>query len=328
MKKRIIALAAIFTLTLGTIANAEGQIGISGINIPIQKDFVDVNVGDWFYSAAKYAKAEGIFNGNEKGEFSPRSNITKAEMAQILFNIKSKSKSNANSYGVSDKWYKDAMEYALSENIVSSKIKATDYGAGSQVSRAEVFDMMYSFGLSEGFAKEISIDTNALEKFADKSKIQSENINAITWLVTNQILNGQLNNNKLYLNPSASITRAEVATIMQNLNSFTSKVKVVTEGKNLVIYAKATSGTGFVWNVDKPVSEIVNITSSYQTNEAAVQMVGGKGTTVFTISGKKSGTETVTFSYLRPWEGKESTIDSFTYEFTVDKNKNVTYKIK
>lgn len=71
------------------------------------------------------------------------------------------------------------MEYALSENITSSKIKATDYGAGSELSRAEVFDMMYSFGLSESFAKAISIDTNALEKFADSAKVQNENRNAI-----------------------------------------------------------------------------------------------------------------------------------------------------
>ncbi|MCQ2749296.1 MAG: S-layer homology domain-containing protein [Clostridia bacterium] len=245
MNKKLVLFALIGTLLLGSKSLA-AELPASTFYVPIEYDFVDVKPGDWYFSAAKYAKAQGIFNGNDKGEFNPKSNITRAEMAQILYNIKTTEKTNANSYGVSDKWYKPAMEYALSENITSSKIKATDFGAGAQLSRSEVFDMMYSFGLSEGFAKDISIDTNALEVFADKAKVQSENKTAITWLVANKILNGQLNGGKLYINPSASITRAEVATIMQNLNDYTSKVKSNIDGKSFVIVVKANPTTGYV----------------------------------------------------------------------------------
>lgn len=64
---------------------------------------IDVKPSDWYFNAAKYAKANGILNGNEKGEFNPKGKITRAEMAQILFNIKTTSKTNANSFEVSDK---------------------------------------------------------------------------------------------------------------------------------------------------------------------------------------------------------------------------------
>ena len=87
MFKKITLFSILFALVLVTKTNAM-EIISSGVNIPLENDFVDVKPGDWYFEAAKYSKSQGIFQGNEKNEFSPKSNITRAEMAQILFNIK------------------------------------------------------------------------------------------------------------------------------------------------------------------------------------------------------------------------------------------------
>ena len=47
--------------------------------------FSDVRESDWFYDAVKYVNQNGLMVGDKNGRFNPRSNLTRAEFAQILY---------------------------------------------------------------------------------------------------------------------------------------------------------------------------------------------------------------------------------------------------
>ena len=61
---------------------------VTAFNIP-KKDnavsFSDVSADDWFYEYVDIASANGIVNGNDEGRFLPSSEITRQDMAVMLF---------------------------------------------------------------------------------------------------------------------------------------------------------------------------------------------------------------------------------------------------
>lgn len=56
------------------------------------KGFDDVKDTDWFYEAVKYCAEEGLMKGTGDGSFEPEKAVTRAELAQVLFNLNQKQK--------------------------------------------------------------------------------------------------------------------------------------------------------------------------------------------------------------------------------------------
>lgn len=63
-------------------------------SIPVEGDdkmeFKDVEQGKWYTKAIDYVSDKGLMKGYEDGTFKPNSTITRAEMAQILYNLRNK----------------------------------------------------------------------------------------------------------------------------------------------------------------------------------------------------------------------------------------------
>lgn len=51
--------------------------------------FEDVSENDWFFDAVKYCANSGLMTGTGEGKFEPNRALTRAELAQVLFNMKS-----------------------------------------------------------------------------------------------------------------------------------------------------------------------------------------------------------------------------------------------
>ena len=55
-----------------------------------EKSFTDVPSDAWFYNSVQTAAAKGIINGRENGSFGAGENITRQDMAVIVYNMASK----------------------------------------------------------------------------------------------------------------------------------------------------------------------------------------------------------------------------------------------
>ena len=95
-----------------------------------QNSFSDVNEkdGKWYIDAVAWAAANGIVGGVGNGKFDPEGNITREQMATILFRYAQKksvdTSKRGNLSGFPDNgnisaWAKDTMQWAVAESIIN-----------------------------------------------------------------------------------------------------------------------------------------------------------------------------------------------------------------
>ena len=90
-----------------------------------ESTYSDVKTGDWYYDAVIWATEAGVVNGMGDGTFAPNDNITRQEMATMLYRLAKAEKveedklaSFPDAASVAD-WAKDAMNWAVSTEIVN-----------------------------------------------------------------------------------------------------------------------------------------------------------------------------------------------------------------
>ena len=90
-----------------------------------ESTYSDVKTGDWYYNAVVWATEAGVVNGMGDGTFAPNDNITRQEMATMLYRLAKAEKveedklaSFPDAASVAD-WAKDAMNWAVSTEIVN-----------------------------------------------------------------------------------------------------------------------------------------------------------------------------------------------------------------
>ena len=57
------------------------------IDRPWNNPFSDVSEGDWYYEAVRFVHERGLMNGYSDGRFGPNDTLSRAQLAQILFNL-------------------------------------------------------------------------------------------------------------------------------------------------------------------------------------------------------------------------------------------------
>ncbi|MGM9562639.1 MAG: leucine-rich repeat protein [Faecousia sp.] len=93
-----------------------------------ENTFIDVPDGTWYTEAVAWAAANGVVGGVGNGKFEPEGNITREQMATILFRYAQKKGIDTSKRGelsgfpdsgkVSS-WAKDAMQWAVAEDIIN-----------------------------------------------------------------------------------------------------------------------------------------------------------------------------------------------------------------
>lgn len=103
---------------------------ISGSPSAPDSSFSDAASGDWFYNAVSWASDNGLMNGVGGGRFSPNQNLTRQQLALILFQYanmeRASTEERANLEGYSDQasvaaWGREALEWAVAEGLISSR---------------------------------------------------------------------------------------------------------------------------------------------------------------------------------------------------------------
>lgn len=197
------AASLIVSSALGESSPVESQTAVFSEN----GTFTDVTPGDWFYEAVEYCRENGLMAGKGSGRFAPNDNMTRAELATVLYRH---AKSPAVTSGPDfidvkgDTWYTKAVAWAQENNIVSGYGNGR-FGTNDPVRREDIAVIFWRYAGRPEVGKDA--------EFADMSKVSSYALEAVDWAKANGIVSGKGNN---HFDPKGCATRAEVATMLMN----------------------------------------------------------------------------------------------------------------
>ena len=174
---------------------------------------------DWYTEYVQYVYNNDLMTGI-KGtrHFAPNDNITKAQVAQVLYNMEGKP-------GVADRsvftelkdvyeseWYADAVAWAYNTGVVTGDLNAKKFFPNADVTREQLALMMYRYAKYKGYDASQTSDFAGLtgaEKIADWAK------DGVTWAVGAGLISGIEKNGVKDIAPQGNASRAQVAAILQ-----------------------------------------------------------------------------------------------------------------
>ncbi len=112
-----------------------------------QCSFNDVSENDWFYPYAAAAQSSGIANGNSSGNFDGNANITRQDMAVMIYRAKKDLSDNANDFEASDadeisEYARDAVKALYSAGIINGMGDGS-FGPKMFATRAQAIKIIY-----------------------------------------------------------------------------------------------------------------------------------------------------------------------------------------
>ncbi|MBU5668496.1 S-layer homology domain-containing protein [Peptoniphilus sp. MSJ-1] len=173
----------------------------------LAKGFKDVPKNAWYHNTITELSDKGIITGYEDNTFKPNKKVTYAEFLTLLNNkIGQKQAQNTDPNKL---WYKDTFDY-LKQNGVIEKIE----NPNAEIPRKEMAKY-----LAKGLEKlqNEKQNTKAPEKIKDFNTIEEAYKPYVATGVNLGILTGDENGN---FHAEDSLTRAEAATIIKNLDKY------------------------------------------------------------------------------------------------------------
>lgn len=193
--KKILALILVCLMSVSTVAFAA--------------DFSDVD-GHWAINAINNAAENGLITGSE-GRFYPDDNMTRAEMATIVVRAFGATE-DADISEFTDVLPTDWFYASMSKAVAMGAFNGSDgkLNPENSITRQEAFVVLSRvFGL----AVNEDIDPSILNQFSDKGMIEDWAEKDVAAIITAGYVGGSDGK----LNPTANITRAEFAAVMDRL---------------------------------------------------------------------------------------------------------------
>ena len=203
-------------------ASSAAQVAVEGYYLPGQEEpeedpetpsdspYRDVDQEDWFYEAVMYAYEHDIMSGMGDGLFSPKVKLSRAMIAQVLYNMEgAPSASGGETFqdvGQGD-WFYDAVAWASANGIMGGYGDGT-FGPEADLKREEMAITLYRYAQFKGR------DTSAvgdLSLFPDGDSVSSWAREGMSWITGAGLLLGDENNR---LQPAGTATRAEAAQLL------------------------------------------------------------------------------------------------------------------
>jgi len=193
--------------TDGVVVYVNGSCDIQFIEN--QKIFDDVNE-QWYTEAVTFVSAREIMNGVSENTFAPDELLSRAMMAQILYNFDEDRVSGLGS-GFKDipfgSWFDDAVNWAAAAALVNGFGDNT-FRPYDSITREQMVVILYRYFNFKGYKVSASSDLTA---FSDADKVSEWALDAVEWAVGNGLISGV---SQTVLAPDSAASRAEVATIM------------------------------------------------------------------------------------------------------------------
>ncbi len=180
-----------------------------GKAIPAQcygEQYKDLDRTAWYHEYVDYMVGTGFMNGVSTDMFDPSGKMTRAMLVTVLWRAQGEPSVNGENpfVDVADgKWYTDAIIWAASEGIVNGITEDT-FAPDSFVTREQIASILWRL------AGKVSAN-GTLESFPDGDAVSNYAVEAMVWAVETGLLKGD---DQGKLNPTATATRAEVATFL------------------------------------------------------------------------------------------------------------------
>lgn len=173
--------------------------------------YYDVYDSFWGISQIRNVYDKGYMNGVTCVNFDINGKVTRAQFAQILYNIAGRPSvtyTGQFSDVPEDQWYAAAVSWAAETGLVKGYPDGR-FGPNDSIKREDIAVILYHRAGSQ------SADPQDLEsRFSDADAIDEYAWEAVNWAVASGVINGNANGT---LEPRGNATRAQSATIITNI---------------------------------------------------------------------------------------------------------------
>lgn len=187
--------------------------------------FNDVNPNDWYTTddVLGYVTENGLMNGYGNGKFGPYETVSRAQVAQILWNMAGKPLVGAKSFSdvPDNEWYAPAVKWARAKGVISGYGDTNKFGPNDPVTREQLCLMLCNY--SEKIAGvDISTESwhlawayGAIPIFADEYYISDWARDAVLWAQSCGVVSGIKHPNatsyEICFDPQSNAQRSQVA---------------------------------------------------------------------------------------------------------------------
>lgn len=260
--------------------------------VTAENPFADT-YGKWYEEPVTYVYTYGLIQGFEDSLFHPDEDVSRAELAAILYRLYCKEQNTAAETPAPEElWYEPAKKWAENNKIMEDFITDNGFDADTALKREEIIYMIYNAYNINHKAEDIS--DIALDQFTDSSESDAYSINAVKWAVKNKIIMGDDNQR---LNPQNNVTRGETSAIIERYLkncSFENKSETPnpTSSFNTLADAEAAAGYSFPkLNINGFTETGFSVINRYNTSNSVIEVSGhylGKAVTIRTGKGDRA----------------------------------------
>lgn len=188
--------------------------------------FDDVLSGDWFYESISFASRSGIMKGyaNQQLAFGPNDNITRAQMAIVLYNYLgngeiSPAAQMADVSQSADCYYRNAVNWAVSHRVMNGYADGSNrFGVDDPITREQVAIVFANLLAKDNELQEPTEESlSAFSSMPDHDSTDDWARESVIWALGKKILSGarQADGTRL-VEPTMNCSRAMTATVMVN----------------------------------------------------------------------------------------------------------------
>lgn len=271
-----------------------------GVDVTVTKttEFSDVPQGKWFYPAVQWAAENKIVSGMGDGIFAPNDNITREQLALILYNFISKyCKVDLSGYSVDlEATYTDAAEISGWARKAVSALSAMQmmYGKGSgtfvprgNATRAEAAAMAHRLFNYYNSTPECYLLTGSALVPTFVQDFDGNEYDKSVW----RYLDGRADFNQLILEP-ASLQEELRAQYGNDLDAFLSE-HIYTDGNGNLVLRETKYGDGQAYSVIPAIDTTESFWQTYGYYEIRCKLPTASGTnTAFWMRSYQNGLRT------------------------------------
>ena len=173
------------------------------------------NDTSWFYPGVQYCLSYGLMSGMGNGSFAPGEYTTRAQVAQILYNLHGNPEVSGGTPFTDvpeGAWYQKAVTWAHSVGIVNG-VTATTFSPNANITRQDFVLMLMRY-LNNVRMVDRTWTPDDLSRFADAGSVGFWALDAMKDAVAINAISGAPVDGRLYIQPARNATRAEAAKIL------------------------------------------------------------------------------------------------------------------
>jgi len=172
----------------------------------------DLNLKDWYHDGVHYCMDNDLMDGYGNGKFGPYDNLTRSQIAQILYNLEGNpavSFKDTFDDVKASAWYASAVIWANEAGVVKGYGNGK-FGSDDLITREQLATMLYRYTEYKGYGINYNVSSD-FSKFPDANMVSSWALKEVKWAHAEMLITGT---GAGTLNPLGFATRTEAATVL------------------------------------------------------------------------------------------------------------------